>query len=595
VRVDRLEAREADRGVERSAMVSFDGDELRVWIAVPPELDAGEADASPFVPAALLPAMCRGEDLEVDGPVSPAMLRGAERAAELYASWSPGLRPAAVRAAEEREPPRRSEAVGCFFSRGVDSTYSAAVPRRHPGPLERLVFCDGLEPRHDERVRAEEIRLAGEAAADLSQPLSVVATNLRELTHPVVRDWEDMAGAGLAFVATSLAGGLGHVVIPSTDGPATLGPVGISPLLDPLFSTEAVRVHHDSVAVGRVAKAIWLARERPELLRRLKVCFVENRPDNCGRCSKCLLTMTSLAAAEALDRAEQFPDEVDLDAVRGMRLGTLQGRADWAEATRALDPERHGELREAILERLRQPPTPSDAPLPESTPGFRRRNAAVQIALLREGRPWPPPAGEPTAVGLVRAVDARHRRHVYGAGSIPAGELVGELGSMPARGGDGLVPLRMTPEGYVVAGDRPPPAGPRAPRAARLRWALAPLAWRGDPSGPGARVRAALLRSATLAAGRAPAASAPAGGPLGHLHPDDAPGRLALHSAIHPHTGDQLLTTDRWEAVDLGYGEPVLLGYLDADAPVTGRLGTARPHLPLASRFGRRVRGAGGG
>jgi hypothetical protein len=66
--------------------------------------------------------------------------------------------------------------------------------------------------------------------------------------------------------------------------------------------------------------------------------------------------------------------------------------------------------------------------------------------------------------------------------------------------------------------------------------------------------------------------------------------RLPLFSAVHPITGDQLLTTDRLEAADLGYGDAELLGYLDPSAPVTGRLGTERRDVPWGSHLGRRVR-----
>jgi hypothetical protein len=77
---------------------------------------------------------------------------------------------------------------------------------------------------------------------------------------------------------------------------------------------------------------------------------------------------------------------------------------------------------------------------------------------------------------------------------------------------------------------------------------------------------------------------------VGHLHTEEGDGRIPLWAGTHPVTGDQLLTGNRWEAVDLGYGEPTLLGFLEPSAPVTGSLGTARPRLPWASRFGQRVR-----
>ncbi|HKP89852.1 MAG TPA: hypothetical protein VJT75_07725, partial [Thermoleophilaceae bacterium] len=73
-----------------------------------------------------------------------------------------------------------------------------------------------------------------------------------------------------------------------------------------------------------------------------------------------------------------------------------------------------------------------------------------------------------------------------------------------------------------------------------------------------------------------------------HVHP--TPSRLPLFSAVHPVTGDQLLTTEPHEAADLGYGDAELLGYLDRVAPVTGRLGTERRDVPWGSHLGRRVR-----
>ncbi len=65
-------------------------------------------------------------------------------------------------------------------------------------------------------------------------------------------------------------------------------------------------------------------------------------------------------------------------------------------------------------------------------------------------------------------------------------------------------------------------------------------------------------------------------------------GDLVLWSAIHPVSGDQLLSLDQQEAEELGYGRSTPLGAVAASAPVTGRLGTGRPHIPWASRFGQR-------
>ena len=128
-----------------------------------------------------------------------------------------------------------------------------------------------------------------------------------------------------------------------------LGPGGSHPILDPLFSSESLTIEHDSPAEGRLGKVRFLVAERPELLPYLKVCQTENTSGNCGRCRKCMWTMTCLQAAGALERADSFPDVVDLDAVRGLRLEHYIQRALWTEAAGGLgDSEGDRALRSAI-------------------------------------------------------------------------------------------------------------------------------------------------------------------------------------------------------------------------------------------------------
>src|SRR4029078_454714 len=88
----------------------------------------------------------------------------------------------------------------------------------------------------------------------------------------------------------------------SDDARSGLGPWGSHPLLDPLFGTSALRFVHDGLGASRARKA---RPTRPtELARRhLFVCDNPNPGDplpNCGRCEKCLRTMTELLFAGAL-------------------------------------------------------------------------------------------------------------------------------------------------------------------------------------------------------------------------------------------------------------------------------------------------------
>jgi hypothetical protein len=88
------------------------------------------------------------------------------------------------------------------------------------------------------------------------------------------------------------------------------------------------------------------------------------------------------------------------------------------------------------------------------------------------------------------------------------------------------------------------------------RWAGAPLTWRGL-SAPGPRLRAVgrrtydSLRIITSRRNRSPAAR-PAT-PAGYLLPSPGAGTLPLYGAVHPMTGDQLLSTNPAEPSSLGY------------------------------------------
>ena len=380
MRVDELHSKEQDDRVERSARVRFDGGDFRLSVATPQELASRDGDASPFLCAALLLAMQLGEDLELHAAVSGRLLERVPRIVDLYADWDPRLHRSRVSAQGELAPAGRAAGVGCFFSRGVDSMYAAAAPRGLPGAVTRLVYCERLESLHSAGTRAEELRLARDAARQLALPLAVIDTNLRELSDPIVPDWGDMVGAALALLANAMAGGLGHVVIPSSAAPTTLVPTGTSPLLDPLFSTDELEIHHE-VPATRPAKVAWLASERPDLLPYLKVCFYEDRPDNCGRCPKCVLTMLALEAAGSLTLATGFPPEVNLEAVAAAAPRGLQPREELRDVELALRARGATALADQVADALaRAAAIPIERELRADSPAFlarAERHAAV--------------------------------------------------------------------------------------------------------------------------------------------------------------------------------------------------------------------------
>ncbi len=189
-------------------------------------------------------------------------------------------------------------------------------------------------------------------------------------------------------------------------------------------------------------------------------------------------------------------------------------------------------------------------------------------------------------IGLVRSVDLQARRHRCAAGNLPLGRRAGELGALFAEPTDDCDPLWIDGDGRAFTGvqtaidDRP------SVRAA-FRWTTAPLMWRNF-SRPAPKLRASARRayeSARLIVSP-PQANGQPSKPAGYLLRSPTSRTVPLHAAVHPVTGDQLLSTDPSEAARLGYVNTVLLGYLVARAPVTGTLGATRPGTPWAERFG---------
>jgi glycosyltransferase involved in cell wall biosynthesis len=246
------------------------------------------------------------------------------------------------------------------------------------------------------------------------------------------------------------------------------------------------------------------------------------------------------------------------------------------------------------------------------------RAGAVQLEWLgfAEGYPnepvRPPDPRFPThgRASLLRCLDADQRRHFYrvaSAGEEPDRATVGELGALHLTAEPGSTPVWIDRAGHVSTQDYRP--GAVSPGARQLaRWIGAPASWRGFGR-PGGRARAMLRRGSEaavigVAARRGSGAFAQngdasgqtrfhtSGALVGYLYREHGPRRHELFAAIHPITGDQLLTLHRLEAADMGYGPAVSLGYVLVDLPLMGTLAMRRVAVPWASRFGLEVRRA---
>ncbi len=394
VTIEPLEPIVGDATVTRRARVHGSHGADAVSIEIPTALVGDVDDHSHLTGLGIWPAILAGTDLHVAAPVAPGHLGRVQRLLHVYRSWDPSL-PLPTVSAEGERPSAADPGPGtaAYFSRGVDSMFEAALDTAARPPLTHLVFLDGIEPRHSPAVAAGEVEQATAAAALLGLPLVVVRTDAHALTGHA-RDWADVHGCVLAALATSLGGEVGEVVIPSTDSLATLVPYGSHPLLDPLLSTPTLTVRHGDLSAGRAGKVAALATQRPDLLPFLKVCYEEDRVDNCGRCGKCIITMAALMGADALDAATGFPDSVPIDELRAMRPAPFQSRQHWVDVVRLLDDTgRAPEVRDAILHALRRAARPD-------AKGWRR--------IIREKRAGIRPSLHPSWKDPARGIDWLH-------------------------------------------------------------------------------------------------------------------------------------------------------------------------------------------
>jgi hypothetical protein len=244
--------------------------------------------------------------------------------------------------------------TAAFFSGGVDSFYTAL---RNRDDLAALVFVGGIDLRLDDPDRERVMGGVRSAAEELGLPLVEVATDLRMFTDPFV-PWVSAHGAGLASVALLLAPWFDRVLVPATQTYGSLTPLGSHPLLDPLWSTDAVEIVHDGCEANRLEKIEAIAAS-DTAARWLRVCPQHPGGANCGECEKCLRTTVGIRIAGLSERFASLPPLRDAELRRVARV-VIPGRGlTWREflgaAERAgTDPRLRRALRAAFRRRRRR-------------------------------------------------------------------------------------------------------------------------------------------------------------------------------------------------------------------------------------------------
>ena len=379
------------------------GEPRRIWFRTETEVTPS-ADAA--LAACLMPAMRTGGSLEIDVPISPALLRNEREYQAIQRAWSfawtydeAPLKEVEVQAPPRTpDPPSPSGRVAAFFSGGVDSFATIlANPEvtdlvfiRGVDILPRLAHQEGLADRVEARLR--------EAASELGMPLHVVETNIRNLSDPLIR-WECYFSNPLLAVSHFFAPLFDRVLITGDTDHETQPAIGTSLLIDHLWSSEELLVEDFGGRLDR-ERRIELIADHPVVRRTLRTCW-EN-PDgayNCGRCRKCTMTMISLEAIGKRQGMETFPPELDVSRLDELEINQRislvlcedlldnvrdRGRTDLEPAVAAFAEKGRRSLGLAKSHRSR----PSRHGKPEAPSGIEVEELKAELATVLGSRSW---------------------------------------------------------------------------------------------------------------------------------------------------------------------------------------------------------------
>ena len=168
-------------------------------------------------------------------------------------------------------------------------------------------------------------------ASKMGKTLVSVATNHYPFGYRYNLSRNLTQGSALASVALLL--GFRRAFIPAAYSYSQLMPLGSHPLIDPLWSTEAVEIVHEGAEARRTEKILRIV-DDAEALDNLRVCF-DDMNTNCGRCAKCLRTMLPLRLLGV--QSAPFPSGPTPSEVRGMTIASdieavfLSRHSNWPE------------------------------------------------------------------------------------------------------------------------------------------------------------------------------------------------------------------------------------------------------------------------
>lgn len=257
----------------------------------------------------LLPfAMRDGSSIHIDGPVDPVILEKAERMSRTWEMWRPReFRSVKVTALPSQAGPTDRTGDLSMFSGGIDSTYMFLEHGRRQSPSAALTV-QGMEYSHKADEQFERaVRHVQPLLDELNYYRLTVNSNLRELT----RGYHSYACviAGYAFLFRDVFAKAYFAADLSWEQDLAHFPWSLNHVTNRYFEGSGFACLAVNDQVTRAQKVERIAQD-PVALTSLSFCTDKAiRPDNCGKCKKCLRTKAMFVGMTGAIPAGVFIDE----------------------------------------------------------------------------------------------------------------------------------------------------------------------------------------------------------------------------------------------------------------------------------------------
>ncbi|MCJ8501502.1 hypothetical protein [Desulfatitalea alkaliphila] len=377
MRISNFNLTEADHRFRTSATVVWedsDRPEKEIFIeTTAPNAGALSVNPHAFLVGCLIPAIHLGEKrIAISGSICPGLMEGLTSAMALMRVWSNGaMQPLVIEPQKVTEKPgidNRGRA-GMVYSGGIDSIATLRAnmlryPAEHPGAIKDCFFIHGFDiggvVARGMKYHVFDRGLAAMERVTTAAGVEAIPvyTNIRHLCDDRDLWLNRFFGAVLAAVGHAFSKRVDLFCIAASYDLENLAPCGSHPLLDPLYSSFDLAIAHKDAHLKRIDKLRLVADWEPAF-QNFRVCLanVEDRL-NCGKCEKCVRTMTGLVAIEALHKTSAFAaDDVTPEMFAPFRIDIRHREPFYLELLPALEKQGRMDLVSTIRSKLKGPAT----------------------------------------------------------------------------------------------------------------------------------------------------------------------------------------------------------------------------------------------